>query len=224
MLNRVSAISQLTGIPLRIDETNNVSCGGEEGVSNTFASALWALDFLTRAMSAGIAGVNFHGHPGNPLGYAPLAAASADALATGNLTAQPEYYALLLAHQLVGESPVPIRTSSLDPLITTAAFAAPGGRLHLLVIDEHPAGFRPLQVSVSVPGRYLGGSILRLTGPSLTATAGVRLGGATVSPDGRWAPAAAESQGSLLMRRAAALTWLLPVVGQPAGQRRALPR
>jgi hypothetical protein len=188
MLNQVAAVSQRTGIPLRIDETNNVSCGGEAGVSNTFASALWALDYLTRAMSAGIAGVNFHGNPGNPLGYAPVAAASSDALVAGNLGAQPEYYALLLAHMLTGERPLPVVLRSPDPLITVAAFADSAGRLHLLVIDQDPAGSQPVLVRVSLPGRYLSGSVLRLTGPSVTATAGVRLGGSPVSPGGTWAP------------------------------------
>jgi hypothetical protein len=31
-------------VAFRLDETNSVSCGGEGGVSNTFASSLWALE------------------------------------------------------------------------------------------------------------------------------------------------------------------------------------
>ena len=41
-----------------MDETNDVSCEGEPGVSNAFASALWALDYTARAMTTGVAGVN----------------------------------------------------------------------------------------------------------------------------------------------------------------------
>ena len=188
MLNRVAAVSQRTGIPLRVDETNNVSCGGEAGVSNTFASALWALDYIARAMSAGIAGLNFHGNPGNPFGYAPLAAASSDDLVAGNIGARPEYYALLLAHLLAGESPLPVVVNTPDPFVTVAAFAGSAGRLRLLVINETPAGSRPVLVRVTLPGRYVGGGVLRLTGPSITATTGVALAGAAVSADGKWAP------------------------------------
>ena len=38
-----------TGIPLRIDEANSVSCGGVAGISDTFASALWATGYITQA-------------------------------------------------------------------------------------------------------------------------------------------------------------------------------
>lgn len=34
------------GKPLRVDEINGVSCGGEAGLSNSFAEALWALNVL----------------------------------------------------------------------------------------------------------------------------------------------------------------------------------
>src|SRR5947209_17723277 len=49
-LDRLAAISNSTGVPIRVGETNNISCGGEPDVSNTFASALWAADYMTQAM------------------------------------------------------------------------------------------------------------------------------------------------------------------------------
>ena len=52
-------------IPLRIDEMNAVSCGGESGVSDTFASALWSVDALFELAHVGIDGVNIHTRPGS---------------------------------------------------------------------------------------------------------------------------------------------------------------
>ena len=70
-------------IPLRVDETNTVSCGGVAGISNTFASTLWASAYITQAMAAGAAGINLQGNPGNCAGYTPLCAPNPADLAEG---------------------------------------------------------------------------------------------------------------------------------------------
>ena len=49
---------------MRIDELNSVSCGAVPEVSNTFASALWALNTLFEMARVGIRGVNIHTFPG----------------------------------------------------------------------------------------------------------------------------------------------------------------
>jgi hypothetical protein len=40
------AIARAHGLSVRIDEMNSLSCGGQPGVSDSFASALWSLDAL----------------------------------------------------------------------------------------------------------------------------------------------------------------------------------
>ena len=96
-LTQMGAVANASGIPLRMAETNNVSCRGQPGVSNVFASALWATDYLARAMSSGIVGINFHDLIGEPDSYSPLVAPAPAQLAAGALHANPEWYALLLA-------------------------------------------------------------------------------------------------------------------------------
>ncbi len=83
MLARLRAIARASATPLRVDETNNISCHGEPGVSNSFASALWAIDWAVRAMRAGLAGLNFHDLLDEPGAYSPLV------LARGRLHPQP---------------------------------------------------------------------------------------------------------------------------------------
>jgi hypothetical protein len=109
------AVAHRNGIPLRIDETNTVSCGGVAGISNTFASALWATGYITQAMAAGVAGINLEGNPVNCTGYTPVCAPDANALAQGALRAQPEWYALLLTKSLVGKRPLPTSISVEGP-------------------------------------------------------------------------------------------------------------
>jgi hypothetical protein len=175
MLGRLTALSHTEGIPLRVDETNNISCSGEADVSNAFASALWAVDYITEAMSSGVTGLNFHDLLGEPTSYAPLAALDTTALNHGVLTAQPEWYALLLADRLLGDRPVhAVASGAGTDLSATALLAVPGS-----------AGVR---VRLAVPIRYRRGSILRMKAASASATDGVTLGGRTVAADGHWAP------------------------------------
>jgi hypothetical protein len=54
------AVAHRAGLSLRLTEINSVTCGGLEGVSNTFATALWAPDALFELMRAGVEGVNLH--------------------------------------------------------------------------------------------------------------------------------------------------------------------
>ena len=49
----------------RLTEINSASCEGAKGVSDTFASALWALDTMFDMASVGVDGVNVHMLPGS---------------------------------------------------------------------------------------------------------------------------------------------------------------
>ncbi len=190
-LRRYVAIARQGAIPFRMDETNSVSCGGTAGISNTFASALWAVGYLSQAMAMGAAGINMHGNPANCMGYTPVCAPTTEALAAGALNAQPDWYALLLARALLGERPLPTLTSSgAHPNVQVAAFVDPGGALHFVIVDYDQPGSRRLAVSFPVGNGFQGASILPLSAPSPTAVSGVRLGGASVAADGSWTPVA----------------------------------
>ena len=101
-LRRYTTLSRAANLPFRLDETNSVSCGGVAGISNTFASALWAAGFLPEVMASGAVGVNMHGNPTNCKGYSPVCALGPQELSTGSLLAQPEWYSLLIARELIG--------------------------------------------------------------------------------------------------------------------------
>ena len=53
--------AQQLGIPFRLSECNSFYGGGAPGVSNSYASALWVIDFLFAAANGGASGVNLHG-------------------------------------------------------------------------------------------------------------------------------------------------------------------
>ncbi len=178
------------GLPFRLDETNSVACGGVNGVSNTFASALYMTDFLVRAMALGVDGVNVHGLIQRCTGYSPLCGADLTSLAAGNLRVQPVWYALLLARNLIGDRVVPVSVKPRPSGLSVWALRSPGGGIHLVVINEGRVSAR---LHIGAP-HFSSATTLRLRAPSLSAETGVTLGGASVSSDGRWAPPALPAQ------------------------------
>ena len=194
-LHRYLSTSRATGTGFRLDEANTVSCGGKAGVSDTFAAALWAVDYIARAMSAGAAGINLQGNPANCHGYTPVCAPTVRQLAEGDLTAQPEWYALLLCRELVGDRPVRAVASRSPANIDVIALMSDQGKLQVVIVDDDPPGAKHASVELHV-GRLAGAAtILPLTAPSPAAQAGIRLGGRAVEGDGRWsAPAQLQSR------------------------------
>ena len=185
-LARLAAIEQASTVPLRVDETNNVSCRGQPGVSNVFASSLWAVDYLARAMASGLAGVNLHDLITEPQAYSPLVAEGASGLASGALQADPEWYALLLAHHLLGDRPVSASVAARSRDVTAAAFLNPSGSLEIVLVNFAGGPSKPLGVRLHLPQTFSAGPILRLTAPTLRARTHVLLGGRGVSSAGTW--------------------------------------
>jgi len=194
-VRRFMAVAHASAIPFRLDETNTVSCGGARGISDTFASALWATDYIARAMAAGMAGVNLHGNPANCAGYTPLCAPTPERLLSGKLRAQPEWYALLLDMALIGDRPVRTIVSEQGRgNLDLTALQSGDGRLHVVVVDDDPPEDPPTVLSLNVGRRFGAASLLALTAPSPAAESGVKLGGRTVAGDGRWHQPAALPQ------------------------------
>ncbi len=60
---RYVQLAHAAGRKLRIDELNSVACHGKRGVSDVFASSLWAVDALFELARLGVDGVNLHTLP-----------------------------------------------------------------------------------------------------------------------------------------------------------------
>jgi hypothetical protein len=181
------SVSRASAIPLRLDETNTVSCGGKAGISNTFASALWAVDYITQTMVGDAAGINLQGNPANCRGYSPLCATTPARLARGALSAQPEWYALLLTKALIGDRPLRTTVASPErPNVAVMTLLADDGSLHFVIVDDDPPGASAAAVSLRVGRTFRSARILPLTAPSPGASSGIELGGRAVARDGSW--------------------------------------
>jgi hypothetical protein len=170
-------IAARAGLPFRLTELNSVTCGGRKGVSDTFATALWAPDALFELLSAGVDAVNVHVRPGT--------SNAAFSLSSRGLSANPLLYGLILFARTVGHDSelVPLRVVAGHGLRLTAwAVRLRSGALHVLVINK---GSRAATVTLRLA--HLGqGSVYRLRAPSVSSRWGVTLGGRHLSVAGRW--------------------------------------
>ena len=197
-LNSVSknlAAAKANGLPMRVDEANSAYSGGVDGVSNTFASALWGLDYSLSMAQAGIAGVNIHGGLGvcnDPIWngkfqrYTPFCAASEAYELAQVYRVMPIYYGLWMARQMGPGTFLPV-TVGTDRNLTAYAVRGDDGRTRIAVVQKDDTTAEPVHLSLAVGGRDRAGGVLRLTGTALNAEP-TAVQGATVDPAGRLRP------------------------------------
>jgi glycosyl hydrolase family 79 len=165
------------GRTVRVDELGSVACRGKPGVSDTFASALWATDVLFSLASAGVGGVNFHTLP--DAAYEPFTVGRVAGRWSAHV--EPEYYGLRLFAQAAPAGSRLVAVGGARHTVSLSAWAtrAPDGSERLVLIDKAPG--RARTVRVAVPSGDLAGEVTieRLTAPSVAARGGVRLGGHT---------------------------------------------
>jgi hypothetical protein len=164
------------GKPLRVDEINGVSCGGEIGLSNSFGEALWALNVLPALWQAGVQGVNFQTADGN-VNQMITAKHSASGW---RVSVEPEYYGLLTFADAAPAGSHLLRISS-PGLAAFYQFAvrAPDESERVVLTN---VGSVARTIGVSASGTRGTGSVSLLSARSLSATSGTTLAGQSLSP------------------------------------------
>jgi hypothetical protein len=163
------------GKPVRVDEFNGVSCGGEAGVSNSFGEALWALNMLPALWQAGVQGVNFQTVDGD-LNQVIHATHSASGW---SVSVQPEYYGLLAFAGAAPAGSQLLRISSLSlPHFYRFAVRAPDGSEQVVLTN---VGSVARTIGVTAAGTRGTGALSLLSAKSLGATGGTTLAGQSLS-------------------------------------------
>lgn len=180
----MAAVRRSTGLPFRMAETNSCYGGGKQGVSDTFASALWAVDLMYRLAQAGAMGINFHG--GGYGWYTPVAGTRAD-----GFVARSEYYGMLVfaaagAGRLLATEMVGATNGSL----AAYALETGDGALKLIILNRSISA--DVTLAVNVPGAKTA-SVMRLVAPRPDDATDVTFGGSVVGNDGAWIPQVKES-------------------------------
>ena len=191
-------VSKKSSIPYRMAEGNTCYAAGKAGVSDTFAAALWGVDFMLTVAQAGATGVNLHGG-GDGL-YTPVAGSISE-----GYTARPIYYGMLLVKQLLGSTL--LRTNIESANRNVAAYAAQTEHaMQIVVLNRDPQAIS-CQIITPVPHPAGAASVWRLEAPSIASTRGVVLANAAVASDGQFHPAATEV---LHLQNSSAMVHLAP--------------
>jgi hypothetical protein len=166
------AVAHSHGLLFRVDEMNAVTCAGTPGVSNTAASALWAVNALFTLARAGVDGVNIHTwrhSEGKLFDFHHVHGQWVG-------TVRPEYYGLLLFARAAppGSRLLPTERPGSGP-VQSWAVRAPDGSTHVVLINDSLNRVRWVLVRSPAPGGPA--DLERLEAPSAFARGGITLAG-----------------------------------------------
>jgi Glycosyl hydrolase family 79 C-terminal beta domain len=187
VLAKFQSIADGAHLPYRLCETASYSGGGKSGVSNSFAAALWVLDYLFVLASYGCSGVNLEtgvNHLGWISHYTPI---SDDLM--GHYGAAPEYYGLLAFTQAARGEQIAVSCDTGGVNLTAYAMRQNARAMTLAVINKDLRQDAAVEMIGAAPRQA---RVMRLSGSSLSALGGVTFGGASVSNDGTWKVAQVE--------------------------------
>jgi Glycosyl hydrolase family 79 C-terminal beta domain len=162
---------------LRVDELNSVACRGKKGVSDTFASSLWATDALFSLLHAGVDGVNIHTLPKSSYELFEFTRAHG----SWRSWVRPVYYGLQLFAQAAPPGSRLLKLPGLGGGSSVLSVWATRGTDRIdrvVLIDKDPS--RAERVTLRPPSGTPGGATLeRLRARSVDSRFGVTLGGRT---------------------------------------------
>lgn len=192
----------------RMTEGNSCYRGGKPGMSDAFAAALWAGDYMLELADHGCAGVNLHGGrsafltaglgghtPGMEVARTPQAVHSGfyspiQSEPDKPVKAMPVFYGMMLANQFCGARMLRVE-GDLHGLNASVYAARNQGQVKVAIFnkDEHT----PMQLAIHGDFTPRSGNLWRLQAPSLDSTQNVTLAGTQIEPTAQWNPRSIES-------------------------------
>ncbi len=177
------------GVPFRMAECNSFWGGGQAGVSNAYASSLWAIDMIYACALGSAVGINFQG--GDHGEYTVIEDNFGPVVGP-----RPVYYGLLMA-TLAGEGTLLSNELNVGSLnVTGYAVKDADGSMSVVVVNKDAT--QNLDLSVALPESMRSATLQEMTQmsegatmPSLAATSGVTIQGSSVAVDGSFTPGAA---------------------------------
>ncbi|HSD36645.1 MAG TPA: glycosyl hydrolase family 79 C-terminal domain-containing protein [Rhodocyclaceae bacterium] len=178
-LNAMVGAARSAGLSMgcRMGECNSYSRGGALGISNTYGTALWVIDFLFTLALKNCNGANLHGG-GNTAGYTPIA--DNDGVIEGP---RPEFYGIKLFAEAAQGTALPA-TLTLTPFSNFTAYgvARPDGGRNIMLLNK--SGTDAVGVTLNLGIAASNVAMMTLAAPALTSTSGVTLNGASISNSG----------------------------------------
>ena len=180
------------GVPYRIDEMNSCYNGGAKGSSDTYASALWSLDWDHWWAAHGITGLNYH--TGESVGmnggfHAPNYASFVHMPDGKGFDVHPIAYSHLAFSQGAKGHILETQTEG-NANLTSYAYQDGSVYLITLINKDHGSQGGSVPVSITLPEGAGSGSWERLDlnqkNGDIAAKSDIALGDSSISPDGIW--------------------------------------
>jgi hypothetical protein len=206
-MQKIEAVARAHGQVYRMTEGNSCYRGGKPGMSNAFAAALWAGDYMLQLASLGCVGVNLHGGssaflsaglgdhtPGMDVAKTP------QVMRIGFYTpifsepgamvkAMPIFYGMLLANQFAGCAMMQV-DGKMEGVNATAYAARHKSGFKVAIFNKDE--FKAVDVSLRMPAKARTAAAWRLQAPALDSTEGVTLAGAEIGEHAAWSPRVVE--------------------------------
>jgi hypothetical protein len=180
--------AQSIDVPFRIDALSSYDDGGAAGVSNAYASSLWAIDTIFQCALSASSGLNIQCGGQQPC--TPIADNNGVVLGP-----QPVFYGLLMAAMAGAGTMLTTQLSAGTLNVTGYALQSSDGMSVILVNKD---ATQTLDLSIVLPQSMKSATLQQMTQlsagaatPSLSALSGVTIQGATVATSGAFQPAAA---------------------------------
>lgn len=183
------------GLAFRFEEANSFYDGGALDASDTFAAALWALDYQWWWATHGMSGINFHTgdkvaarDENKPCRYASFWKT------TNGYNVHPIGYAEKMFSLGSRGKIIPVKiwpTPDTNLNLTAYAVLSDDQNFYITLINQsHGATATNLSVFIGAPGIFSGakGEIIRLTTPDgdVARKTNVTFGGAEITDDASW--------------------------------------
>jgi hypothetical protein len=200
-LRRITAAAGPDGPKYRMTEGNSCYRGGKPGMSDAFAAALWAADYMLELASLGCVGVNLHGGSAAFLtaglgGHTPGAdsAKKPQPVRSGYYTpirtepgiptrAMPVFYGMKFAGTFSGGRFMRTRCD-LHGLNATVYAVKMDHSFRIAVINKDD--LHALELDLFTPRGAMSAALTRLAAPQLDATENVTLAGAEIDAHAQW--------------------------------------
>ncbi|MGH3388250.1 MAG: glycosyl hydrolase family 79 C-terminal domain-containing protein [Actinomadura sp.] len=196
-------------VPSTLNESNSASCSGMPGVSHSYATSLWSLDYLLQAAQGGVSRLQFHTNTAAVCGdfkpresaeypisyryYGAFCAADQQALDADLLSATPLYYGLWAFRQVpTGQFvDLDVADSDLGQLRAYAVKGKAGALTAVLINVQDPAKAESTndRITLRLPSSYGAAQAVTLASSAPEGLASldasrITLGGSTVNPAG----------------------------------------
>jgi hypothetical protein len=153
----IRTLNQMGRGNFRIGEMNSVACGGQDGVSNTFQSALWFLDEAMSYASAGVSGVNLFTIQADTAYYSPFRFSHTGQFPAnqyGIAEINPIYYGMLTAAEVL-QSKAAMIPVTLSTSLNIKAYATKDkdGVVRVLLINKEETASGDGDAMLSLAGR-----------------------------------------------------------------------